>query len=183
MMLMRTFCTYIYCVLCMYSLVWYGYWISSSWREGAARRLWLDRSTIFGGSDRIRKFSDYTLSDSVRQPVQVDHFEQVKIVIKDRQKREEEIECEHHRQRERVQREKEIAEVRARRESAKKPSKAGNYWFYKEDGLLYHHWHPQEEGEEFSIEQLIISKQREAVLRENQSNKSCKHSTSRRIES
>ena len=51
------------------------------------------------------------------------------------------------------------------RESAKQPSKAGNYWFYEEDGLLYRHWHPREEGE-FSIEQLIVPKQhREAVLR------------------
>ena len=30
-------------------------------------------------------------------------------------------------------------------------SKAGIYWFF-EDGLRYRHWHPQEEGEEFSIE-------------------------------
>ena len=52
------------------------------------------------------------------------------------------------------------------RESAKQPSKAGNYWFYEEDGLLYRHWHPREEGEEFGIEQLIVPKQhREAVLR------------------
>ena len=52
------------------------------------------------------------------------------------------------------------------RESAKQPSNAGNYWFYEEDGLLYRHWHPREEGEELGIEQLIISKQhREAVLR------------------
>ena len=52
------------------------------------------------------------------------------------------------------------------RESAKQPSNAGNYWFYEEDGLLYRHWHPREEGEELGIEQLIIPKQhREAVLR------------------
>ena len=52
------------------------------------------------------------------------------------------------------------------RESAKLPSNAGNYWFYEEDGLLYRHWHPREEGEELGIEQLIIPKQhREAVLR------------------
>ena len=43
---------------------------------------------------------------------------------------------------------------------------SGNYWFYEEDGLLYRHWHPREEGEELGIEQLIIPKQhREAVLR------------------
>lgn len=47
------------------------------------------------------------------------------------------------------------------RESA---SKAGIYWFY-EDGLRYRPWHPQEEGEEFSIEQQIVPKQREAVLK------------------
>eukprot|EP00731_Ephydatia_muelleri_P003291 Em0001g3291a len=52
------------------------------------------------------------------------------------------------------------------RESAKQSSNAGNYWFYEEDGLLYRHWHPREEGEELGIEQLIIPKQhREAVLR------------------
>ena len=41
---------------------------------------------------------------------------------------------------------------------AKQPSKGGNYWFYEEDGL-YRHWHPREEGQEFSVEQLIVLKQ------------------------
>ena len=51
-------------------------------------------------------------------------------------------------------------------DSAKQPSKGENYWFYEEDGLLYRHWHPREEGEEFSVEQLIVPKQyRETVLR------------------
>ncbi|KAL5510367.1 hypothetical protein EMCRGX_G005901, partial [Ephydatia muelleri] len=38
------------------------------------------------------------------------------------------------------------------RESAKQPSNVGNYWFYEEDGLLYRHWHPREEGEELAHE-------------------------------
>ena len=51
-------------------------------------------------------------------------------------------------------------------DSAKQPSKGGNYWFYEEDGFLYRHWHPREEGEKFSVEQLIVPKQyRETVLR------------------
>ena len=32
--------------------------------------------------------------------------------------------------------------LKAVRVSTMQPSKAGNYWFYEEDGLLYHHWHP-----------------------------------------
>ena len=54
--------------------------------------------------------------------------------------------------------------LKAIRESAKQPSKGGNYWFYEEDGLLYRHWHPREEGEEFGIEQLIVPKQHRATV-------------------